>query len=94
MQNTQDTQNEAIVNIYGADWCGDCKRAKAALERFGVSYAWHDIEHEDGAEARAIEISGQKHIPVVLFSDETFLVEPSANDLKTKLTELGVPIKD
>lgn len=77
------------IEIYGADWCGDCKRAKAALERFGVAYNWHDIEHEDGAEAKAIEISGQKHIPVVLFSDGSFQVEPSATDLKTKLEALG-----
>jgi mycoredoxin len=77
------------IDVYGADWCGDCKRAKAALDRFGLAYNWHDIEHEDGAEAKAVEISGQKHIPVVLFSDGSFQVEPSATDLKTKLESLG-----
>lgn len=89
-----DTNSDATVEIYGADWCGDCKRAKAALDRFGVNYNWHDIEHEDGAEARAIEISGQKHIPVVLFSDSAFQVEPSSGDLKSKLESLGVAISE
>ncbi|MDF7666184.1 mycoredoxin [Bifidobacterium sp. ESL0745] len=81
--------NSATIEIYGADWCGDCRRAKAALDRFGITYNWHDIEHDDGAEAKAIEISGQKHIPVVVFRDGSFEVEPSATDLKTKLEALG-----
>ena len=34
-------------DFYGADWCGDCRRAKAALDRFGVAYNLHDIEHCD-----------------------------------------------
>lgn len=81
--------SDANIEIYGADWCGDCRRAKASLERFGVSYNWHDVEHDEAAEAKAIEISGQQHIPVVLFSDGSFQVEPSATDLKTKLESLG-----
>ena len=49
------TDNTAI-DFYGADWCGDCRRAKAALDRFGVAYSLHDIEHEDGAAEKAIAI--------------------------------------
>ena len=60
------------INVYGASWCGDCKRAK-----------------EDGAADKAVEISGQKHIPVVQYADGSFQVEPSANDIKAKLQELG-----
>lgn len=41
--------DNAAIDFYGADWCGDCHRAKAALDRFGVAYSLHDIEHEDGA---------------------------------------------
>lgn len=86
-ENTASTINN--VTMYGADWCGDCRRAKAALDRFGVGYDWHDVDHEDGAADKAMAISGQKHIPVVQFSDGSFQVEPSSNDLKTKLQELG-----
>lgn len=77
------------IDVYGADWCGDCRRAKAALQRFGVQYVWHDIESEDGAAARSVEISGQKHIPVLLYGDGSFQVEPSATDIEGKLKELG-----
>ena len=52
------------IDVYGATWCGDCHRAKNALDRFGAAYTWHDIEQEEGAADRAVEISGQKHIPV------------------------------
>ncbi|RBP97885.1 glutaredoxin-like protein [Bifidobacterium aemilianum] len=84
-----DAAEQSTVQVYGADWCGDCTRAKAALKRFGISYDWHDIEHEEGASARAQEISGQQHIPVVLYSDGSFMVEPSATDIQQKLVELG-----
>ena len=78
------------IDVYGADWCGDCKRAKDTFNRLGVEFTWHNIETEDGAADRAVEISGQKHIPVVLYSDGAFQVEPSATDIEGKLKELGV----
>lgn len=50
----------------------------------------HDIEQEEGAADRAVEISGQKHIPVVLYGDGSFQVEPSVVDIQNKLKELGL----
>ena len=35
------------IDVYGATWCGDCHRAKNALDRFGAAYTWHDIEQEE-----------------------------------------------
>lgn len=89
---TQDTRKEEdmAIDIYGATWCGDCKRAKEAFARFGVDYIWHDIEAEEDAADRAKEISGQQHIPVVVYDDGKFQVEPTALDIRTKLRELGV----
>lgn len=86
---TQAALSEATIDVYGADWCGDCIRAKAALNEYGAAFRWHDIEHEEGAADKAVQISGQKHIPVVTFSDGTFMVEPSSLQIKTKLMELG-----
>ena len=82
--------DKAAVEVYGADWCGDCKRAKAALNQYNINFVWHDIETEEGAESKAVEISGQKHIPVVTFEDNTFMVEPSATQIKAKLESLGL----
>lgn len=55
----------------------------------GAAYTWHNIEEEEGAADRAVAISGQQHIPVVLYGDGSFQVEPSAVDIKNKLQELG-----
>lgn len=78
------------IDVYGATWCGDCKQAKNTLEELGTEYTWHDIETEDGAADCAVAISGQQHIPVVLYPDGTFQVEPSAVDIKNKLNELNI----
>ena len=78
------------IDVYGATWCGDCKQAKNTLEELGTEYTWHDIETEDGAADRAVAISGQQRIPVVLYPDGTFQVEPSAVDIKNKLNELNI----
>ncbi|MDO4913318.1 MAG: glutaredoxin domain-containing protein [Bifidobacteriaceae bacterium] len=81
---------ENEIHVYGADWCGDCVRAKAAFKKYGVDYIWHDIESEEGAKEKAIEISGQQHIPVVVFPDNTIFVEPSATQIAKKLEALGM----
>ena len=61
------------------------------LDRFGVAYNLHDIEHEDGAAEKAIAISGQQHIPVIRFAaDGSWLVEPSVTQLQAKCKELGL----
>lgn len=78
------------IDVYGATWCGDCKQAKNTLEELGTEYTWHNIETEDGAADLAVAISGQQHIPVVLYPDGTFQVEPSAVDIKNKLNELNI----
>ncbi|MGE4622075.1 mycoredoxin [Bifidobacterium longum] len=83
-------EQDMAIDVYGATWCGDCKQAKNTLEELGTEYTWHDIETEDGAADRAVAISGQQHIPVVLYPDGTFQVEPSAVDIKNKLNELNI----
>ena len=80
----------ATIDFYGAEWCRDCRRSKKLLDTLGVSYNNHDLETEEGAPERATEISGQKHIPVVHFSDGTFQVEPSDPELREKVIALGL----
>lgn len=82
--------SDSGIEFYGAQWCGDCRRAQQVFERYGVEYDHHDIEHEEGAAARAEEISGQKHIPVIRLADGTIFVEPTNPELTNKLKELGL----
>lgn len=78
------------IDFYGAGWCGDCVRTKRLLDRLGVAYEYHDVEHDDASRDKAIEISGRQSIPVVTFSDGTVFVEPSDPQMQAKLAELGL----
>ena len=79
------------ITMYGADWCGDCRRSKRLLEELNVEYTMIDTDSDLQAADKVIEINGgAKSIPVIVFSDGTHLTEPSDNDLKAKLADLGI----
>ena len=82
---------QADITMYGADWCGDCRRSKRLFEELDVQVNHIDVEADESGAAKVQEINGgAKSIPVIVFSDGTHLTEPSDNDLKAKLTSLGI----
>jgi glutaredoxin-like protein len=76
------------ITMFGADWCGDCRRTKKQLDRLGVEYRYVDLMAEPDAADVAREISGRTSIPVVVYPDATHHVEPSDADVEAKLREL------
>lgn len=77
--------------MYGAEWCGDCRRSKRFLDSNNVKYNYIDVEADVSASDKVIEINGgQRSIPVIIFSDGTHLTEPSDIALKDKLESLKV----
>lgn len=79
------------ITLYGADWCGDCRRSKRLLAELNVEYTLVDVEHDLSAADKVKEINGgAQSIPVIIFSDGTHLTEPSDNDLKAKLQALKI----
>ena len=79
------------ITMYGADWCGDCRRSKRLLEELDVQITHIDVEADLSAADKVIEINGgAKSIPVIVFEDGTHLTEPSDNDLKAKLEALSI----
>ena len=81
----------ADITMYGADWCGDCRRSKRLFEELDVQVNHIDVEVDESAAAKVQEINGgAKSIPVIVFSDGTHLTEPSDNDLKAKLQSLNI----
>ena len=74
------------ITVYGADWCGDCIRAKRVLDRTGTSYEWIDVDVIAGAADEARRISGRKNIPVVVMPDGSILVEPTDPELERAIT--------
>jgi glutaredoxin 3 len=59
------TMNQAKVVVYGADWCGYCQRARALLERKGVSYEDIDVDIVPDARAQMQARSGRTSIPQI-----------------------------
>ena len=79
------------ITMYGAEWCGDCRRSKKFLDANNVQYNYIDVEADASASEKVIEINGgMRSIPVILFSDGTHLTEPSDAALKEKLESLKV----
>ena len=78
------------ITMYGADWCGDSQRAKTFLAEEGVLYTFVDLVETPEAKDIVIERNnGGASIPVVVFGDNTHLVEPSNDDLAEKLAVLS-----
>jgi mycoredoxin len=79
------------ITMYGAEWCGDCRRSQRLLNELGVEYSYINIEEVPGSADKVVEINGgAQSIPVVMFSDGTHLTEPSDPDLRKKLESLGL----
>lgn len=74
------------IVMYGTTWCPDCRRSKRLLEGNQIEYKWIDIDQEEWAAAEVIKLNqGGRVVPTIVFSDGTFLAEPSDQVLATKL---------
>jgi mycoredoxin len=83
------TDHGSVV-VYGAEWCGDCRRSKAQLERLGVEFDYRDVAANDADKDEAIAISGRQSIPVIVLPDGSHLVEPSNPQLEAELRRLSL----
>lgn len=77
---------EPKVTVYGAYWCPDCRRSKKFLGEQFIPYRWVDIEQDLAGEAYVLEKNnGKRIIPMIVFEDGSFLVEPTNAELAKKL---------
>jgi glutaredoxin len=78
-----------IVYVYGANWCPDCRRAKQFLTDWGVPFRWLDVEADQEARQYVLQVNGGRLIiPVVVFPEGDYLVEPTNGELAARL---GLP---
>jgi glutaredoxin-like protein len=74
------------IKIYGADWCGDCRRAKRFMDQHNVPYQWIDVQEDAEATDLVQRLNhGRRIIPTIVFEDGSILVEPSNSELARKL---------
>lgn len=77
-----------IVTVYGADWCGDCRRTQRWLDASGI--AWTLIDRDADPEVRAmLAEAGYLAIPVVVLPGGAVLVEPSDEELATAIAAMA-----
>jgi len=77
------------ITMYGAEWCGDCRRSKKLLDELGADYDYVDLEVDVDAAQVAQSISGRTNIPVIVFPDGSHLVEPSDAELRSRVEALA-----
>jgi len=78
---------EEII-MYGAEWCADCRRAKLFFRDHNISYIYKNIDEDADAmeKVKKYNNNGNNSIPVVVFPDGSFLIEPSYKALEEKLS--------
>ena len=80
---TTDTKS---ILMFGANWCGDCRRAKRFFDEHHIDYEWIDVDKNPEAAVHVQEINkGMRSIPTIIFPDGSILVEPSNSELAKKL---------
>ncbi len=77
---------DSKLKLYGANWCGDCRRAKKFLGEQRVHYDWIDITDNDEAIAFVESVNdGKRRIPTIVIGDDDVLSNPSNAELATAL---------
>ena len=75
---------EGRVQLYGADWCPDCRRAKSFLRDNGINFEFIDVDKYDWATQKVEAINNGKRIIPTILIDNT----PYTNPDNVKLTDL------
>jgi len=72
------------VQLFGADWCPDCRRAKTFLRDNAINFEFIDVDVNDWATQKVEKINnGKRIIPTILIDGK-----PYSNPDNSELTEL------
>ncbi|WP_108868435.1 FAD-dependent oxidoreductase [Aquimarina aquimarini] len=72
------------VQLFGADWCPDCRRSKSFLRDNGINFEFIDVdEHEWATQKVELINNGKRIIPTILIDDISY-----TNPDNAKLTAL------
>lgn len=86
---THPAPDPTTIVVYGADWCGDCRRAKRLLVEREAAFAWVDVAAQPEIRAE-LTANGYPAIPVIVLPDGSILMEPSNEALGAALDHLEV----
>ena len=79
------------ITFYGADWCHDCRRAKAYLKENNIEYDFIDVDLDEKATDLVQKINnGKRIIPTLIINDKPY-TNPK-NDVLASLLGLNEEI--
>lgn len=79
------------IVLYGADWCPDCRRAKAFLRENELNFQHIDVDQDPEATETVTQLNnGKRIIPTILINGEAF----SNPDNTTLRQALNLPERD
>jgi mycoredoxin len=77
------------LTMYTTQWCGFCRNLKNQLARVGIEMAEVDIERDPAAADFVMSVNGgNQTVPTVVFPDGSVMTNPSANQVRARLTDL------
>ena len=80
-----------MLTMYSTSWCGYCHRLKSQLDREGISYTEVNIEEDAVAADFVMSVNGGfQTVPTVVFPDGSAMTNPSAAQVKERLSQLAV----
>jgi len=78
------------ILLYGNLTCPDVAPARAMLSRAGVEFDYVQVTWDRSAQERVRDINdGNLSLPTVVFADGSTLTEPTREELRQKLLDLG-----
>jgi mycoredoxin len=78
------------LTMYTTTWCAFCRRLKSQLAAEGIEMAEVNIEEEPGAAEYVMSVNGgNQTVPTVVFPDGSTMTNPSAAEVKQRLSELA-----
>jgi mycoredoxin len=79
----------ASLTMYTTSWCGYCVRLKQGLARAGVDFTEVNIEQDESAADRVMQVNGgNQTVPTLEFADGSALTNPTVAQVQEKLAAL------
>jgi glutaredoxin len=79
-----------MVEVYGADWCGDTQRTLRHLDSLGVAYQYVNVgQDQQASEWVKQQNAGKERKPTVRIGEQV-LAEPSNQALEQALRQEGL----
>jgi mycoredoxin len=79
----------AAFTLYSTSWCPFCHLLKNDLATAGIDYLEVDIERDEQAAERVMQVNGgNRTVPTLEFSDGSTLTNPGLDEVQQKLAAL------